>query len=140
MLRGTNVPMMMKRVANSLVRPSHSEFRSGPLFLPAEGDEGLDIASLRRRADIPIDRPSGSARPLIGPAIRFSKRVLRRGLRWYLQPIVAEQGRFNHATLDLIEGLRLRQEAMRWELESLREAAAAGSEDPVSPAPGEPLA
>jgi hypothetical protein len=46
--------------------------------------------------------------------------VVRRGLRWYIAPIVAQQIRFNHATLEVIERLRLQNEALSAEVEDLQ--------------------
>ena len=83
-----------------------------------EGDDDLGIALLRGPADIQIELPSGSDRLVIGPAIRFSKRLVRRALRWYVAPIMAQQSRFNHSLLDLVERLRLENERLRTEVES----------------------
>lgn len=44
-------------------------------------------------------QPLHSDRPLIGPAITFSKRAVRRLLSWYVQPIAHEQTEFNLALL-----------------------------------------
>src|SRR5207248_3205659 len=52
------------------------------------------------------------ARPIVGPAVRFAKRVVRRGLRWYVKPIMEQQSRFNHAVLDLTERVRLSYEKL----------------------------
>lgn len=125
MLRETDLPQMMTRVATTLRRAGRSpEGAVGVMHLAAEGDDEVPVGVVRGRADISIEFPSGSARPVIGPAILFAKRVVRRGLRWYLAPIVEEQSRFNHSVLDLLESLRLQQERLRADLDDLRERVA----------------
>ena len=52
---------------------------------------------------------------MIGPAIRFAKRLVRRSLRWYVAPIMEQQTRFNHSLLDMLERLRLENEKLRSE-------------------------
>lgn len=122
MLRETDVPRMMTRVATTLQRAGRTpKGATGVMHLAAEGDEEVPVGVVRSKADISIDSPSGSARPVIGPAILFGKRVVRRGLRWYMAPIVEEQSRFNHSMLDLVESLRLQQEQLRADLDDLRE-------------------
>lgn len=123
MLRGTDVPTLMVRVETALARarrrPSHS---SAPIFVHREGDDEIGITRLRTPATVEIEFPSGSDRPVVGPAVRFAKRIVRRGLRWYVKPIIDQQNRFNHAVLDLAERLRLQNEQLRNELEDLRGA------------------
>jgi hypothetical protein len=122
MLRETDVPRMMTRVATTLQRAARTPKGAvGVMHLAAEGDEEIPVGFVRTKADISIDAPSGSARPVIGPAILFGKRVVRRGLRWYMAPIIEEQSRFNHSMLDLVESLRLQQERLRADLDDLRE-------------------
>jgi hypothetical protein len=99
----------MARVEATLEDAARSQGAArGVLPLAPEGDAEVNVGRLRHAADIDIEFPSGSDRPLVGGAIRLAKRVVRRGLRWYLSPIVDQQTRFNHAALDLIERLRLR--------------------------------
>jgi hypothetical protein len=123
------VNVMMTRVETALARAARARRRStgpngsdaapkGPIYVFPEGDDDLGIALLRGPADIQIELPSGSDRLVIGPVIRFAKRVVRRGLRWYVEPIMAQQTRFNHSLLDLVERLRLENERLRTEVES----------------------
>jgi hypothetical protein len=125
MLRETDVPRMMTRVATTLQRAARTpQGAAGVVHLAAEGDDEVPVGTVRAGADISIEFPSGSARPVVGPAILFAKRLVRRGLRWYLAPVVEEQSRFNHSVLDLLEGLRLQQERLRSDLDDLRERVA----------------
>ena len=125
MLRETDVPQMMTRVATTLRRAARTpEGAVGVMHLAAEGDDEVPVGIVRAKADISIEFPSGSARPVVGPAILVAKRMVRRGLRWYLAPIIEEQSRFNHSVLDLLEGLRLQQERLRADLDDLRERVA----------------
>lgn len=127
MLRETDVPRMMTRVATTLQRARRTPKGAvGVMHLAAEGDDEVPVGIVRNAADISIEFPSGSARPVIGPAVLMGKRLVRRGLRWYLAPIIEEQSRFNHSVLDLIESLRLQQERLRADLDDLREQLAGG--------------
>jgi len=126
MLNGTDVPTLMVRVETALARARRRpEHASGPIFVHREGDDEIGIARLRMPATVEIEFPSGCDRPVVGPAVRLAKRIVRRGLRWYVKPIMDQQNRFNHAVLDLAERLRLQNEQLRNELEELREAQAA---------------
>lgn len=122
-MRGMSVPTMMTRVETALVRASRQPggvSAEGPIFVATEGDAEMGIAALRDKATIELELPSGSDRPVIGTAIRFGKRVVRRGLRWYAKPPWDQQARFNHALLDLIEKLRLQNERLRNEVDDLK--------------------
>jgi hypothetical protein len=127
--RTTDVPAMMSRVEATLDAAEVSpEGATGVLRIKPEGDHQVNVARMRQRADIETDFQSGSDRPLVGPAVRFAKRLARRSLRWYLAPMMEQQSRFNHATLDAIEQLRLRVNRLTGELERAR----AESEEPPS--------
>jgi len=120
-LKGSDVPTLMTRVETALARASRVPGRAGrPIVVHREGDDEVGVARLRTPATVQIEFPSGSARPVVGPGIRFAKRVVRRALRWYVAPIIEQQNRFNHAVLDLAERLRLQNEQLRNQLEALR--------------------
>jgi hypothetical protein len=123
MRTGSDVNVMMTRVETALARAARARRRGdevveGPIYVLPEGDDDLGIALLRGPADIQVELPSGSDRPVVGPVIRFGKRVVRRGLRWYVAPIMHQQTRFNHSLLDLVERLRLENERLRAEIEA----------------------
>ena len=90
------------------------------MFVFSEGDDDLGIAHLRDPATVRVEFHSGSDRRVVGPAIRFAKRAVRRSLRWYVAPMWEQQNRFNHALLDMLEKLRLQNESLRTELDELQ--------------------
>ena len=122
MLQGNDVPRMMTRVHATLQRAERSHVAGEPsvYIVSPVGDSDLATARLRHLADIQIEFHSGSARPVIGPTVRLAKRAVRRGLRWYLGPIAAQQTRFNHAAVEMLEKLRLQNEALSADLERLQ--------------------
>ena len=122
MLQGNDVPRMMTRVQATLQRAERSlgTGEASVYVVSPVGDSDLATARLRHLADIQIEFHSGSDRPVIGPTIRLAKRAVRRGLRWYLGPIVAQQTRFNHAAVEMLEKLRLQNEALSAEVERLQ--------------------
>jgi hypothetical protein len=112
---------MMGRVKTTLDIAERSLGRArGFVRLPPEGDVRVNVARMRRRAEIDMEFLSGSDRPKLGVAVRFAKRLVRRSLRWYIGPMMAQQSRFNHATLDAIEQLRMRVNQLDAELDQLR--------------------
>lgn len=122
MLQGNDVPRMMTRVQATLQRAERAHVAGEPAVYVVSpvGDSDLATARLRHLADIQIEFHSGSARPVIGPPIRLAKRAVRRGLRWYLGPIAAQQTRVNHAAVEMLEKLRLQNEALSAEVERLQ--------------------
>ena len=129
MMRNTEVPQLMTMVEAALLRATTSAQPRGPIILTPDGEGDMDIARLRHRAAIDIELHSGSDRPGIGPAIVFAKRLVRRGLRWYLKPAFDQQSNFNHTVLDLIERSRLEHERLRNEVDLLRKASEPGVAD-----------
>ncbi|HEX3540486.1 MAG TPA: hypothetical protein VHT75_08605 [Acidimicrobiales bacterium] len=82
----------------------------GTLVFDGTNPNLFGATNLRRAATIPTEFHSGSARPLVGPVIAQTKRVVRRALRWYVAGIIDQQSRFNHQVVDAIENLTVRQE------------------------------
>lgn len=119
MLRGADVPRVMTRVEAALTRQARrgDDDADRVVFVDQDGFGDLGTAHLRGPADLVIEFHSGSARPVIGPAVRLAKRAVRRSLRWYLKPIMEQQSRFNHAMLDLAERLGMQEEKLALELE-----------------------
>ena len=89
MLSGEQVPRVMTRVEAALTRQARPSGGSDRVvFVDREGHGELGTAHLRRPATIEIEFHSGSARPLVGAAIRLTKRAVRRSLRWYVKPMM----------------------------------------------------
>lgn len=132
MMRNNEVPQVMTMVETALL-DAGSPGAERLIFLTPEVSSDADIARLRHAATIEVDRPSGSDRPVVGPAIVLAKRVVRRGLRWYLRPAFEQQTSFNHGLVDLLERAQLENERLRREVERLRRPAPDG---PAQPGPG----
>lgn len=110
----------MTRVEGALTRQARTSSGSDRVvFVDREGHGELGTAHLRRPATIEMEFHSGSARPLVGAAIRLTKRAVRRSLRWYVQPMMEQQSRFNHAILDTVEQLRMHDEQLQTDLLAL---------------------
>ncbi len=119
----------MTRVEGALTRQARPSSGSDRVvFVDREGHGELGTAHLRRPASIEMEFHSGSARPLVGAAIRLTKRAVRRSLRWYVKPMMEQQSRFNHAALDLIEKARLENERLHSRLAALESEAAQAPE------------
>jgi len=63
-------------------------------------------------AIVESSRPLRSNRPVVGPAVVFGKRALRRLLSWYVHPAVHDQNRFNLALLRELRSLEARLERL----------------------------
>jgi O-antigen chain-terminating methyltransferase len=123
MLRGAQVPRVMTRVEAALHRHERASDTDDErvIYVDPDGYGELGTAHLRGPADLEIEFHSGSARPVIGPVVRAAKRAVRRGLRWYIKPIMEQQSRFNHAMLDIVERLRMQDEQLlTGEIENVR--------------------
>jgi len=114
-----DVSSVMTRVQTILVRSARSGEAAGTVFLHGGEADDIGIARMREPATIAIEFPSGSDRPVVGPAVRFAKRAVRRGLRWYVGPIIEQQSRVNHMLLDVMERLHLQNERLTCEVETL---------------------
>lgn len=142
-----DVSSVMTRVQTLLIRAARTGASTGTVILHGGQADDIGIARLRDPAKVAIEFPSGSDRPVVGPAVRFAKRAVRRGLRWYVGPIVEQQNRVNQAMLDVMERLHLQNERLACELELLagesddlaaRKGAAerAPRDDPAEPGQG----
>jgi len=112
MLRGSDVPRTMRAVEAALTKLASRPQALRPAVTYVVPDHEIDprMARLRSMATIRTEFHSGSARPVVGGAVRLAKRLVRRGLRWYVDPVMEQQTRFNHAVLDVVDQLRLAQE------------------------------
>ena len=63
-------------------------------------------------AIVESSRPLRSDRPVVGAAVVFGKRALRRMLSWYVHPAVHDQTRFNLAILRELRSLEARLETL----------------------------
>lgn len=127
-----DVPSVMTRVQTVLIRAARTGESAGTVFLHGGGGDDIGVARLRGPADIAIEFPSGSDRPVIGPAVRLAKRAVRRGLRWYVGPIIEQQSRVNQGLLDVMERLRLQNERLTAEVEALGQALEERSRPPAA--------
>jgi SAM-dependent methyltransferase len=92
----------------------------------SEGESTFDAYQSRRReaealwavsAERPfLSRPGAWGRAR-GLALRPAKRILRKLMRWYVEPLAADQRRFNAAVLRLSDALSERDDASRASLE-----------------------
>jgi len=130
MLRDTDVPTMMMRVEATLDAAARSPHgANGVLKVANEGDHHLNVGRTRQLAAIELEFPAGSDRAVVGRAIALAKRGLRRSLRWYVTPMIQQQTRFNHAAVDLFEGLRLSLDRLSRRIDALQQPSAVAAAD-----------
>jgi hypothetical protein len=98
--------------AEAEVRKGRAQGRYSPELLNMiesgfELSAGDFAAAPEALAHIPSGRPLHASGPL-GPVVVAAKRLLRRMLAWYVQPIAADQSRFNEAILTELRRLERR--------------------------------
>lgn len=86
-----------------------------------------------RTARIDGEPPIASSRPVVGPGVRFVKRLIRRSLRWYLQPVVEQVNRHNAAVIDVLGAHNREILELRREVERLRRRVAELEEEHEAP-------
>ncbi len=98
--------------------------------------KGRNLAELRRSADAVNDLWFVSAHlpitwdiPVAGQALALTKRVVRILLRWYINPIIEQQNRFNSAATRAITELTAYQEHLTRDWLLLEERIARLEED-----------
>jgi hypothetical protein len=74
---------------------------AGPQLSPVR--DAADLASVS--AHLPLQ----SALPFVGALVVMVQRVLRLGLRWYINPIVEQQNAFNDSVVRALTELEIRQ-------------------------------
>lgn len=83
---------------------------------------GPQLSSVRDAADlssVSAHLPLQSSLPVVGPLIVLAQRVLRLGLRWYINPIVEQQNAFNDSVVRALTELEMRQSAIDRRLDKL---------------------
>jgi SAM-dependent methyltransferase len=95
----------------------------------AGGTNGAGRFAPRRReaeqlwavsADRPFQHRPGPYGRLRGLALSPLKSVVRKAMRWYVEPLAADQRRFNAAVLKLVDSLWARGDRQQAELDALR--------------------
>jgi hypothetical protein len=83
---------------------------------------GPQLTSVRDAAElssVSAHLPLQSALPMVGPVIVLAQRVLRLGLRWYINPIVEQQNAFNDSVVRALGELELKQTELTRRLDKL---------------------
>jgi hypothetical protein len=84
---------------------------SGPELSPVR--DAADLASVS--AHLPLQ----STLPVVGPLVVFVQRVIRIGLRWYINPVVEQQNAFNDSVVRALTELEMRQNELNRRLDSI---------------------
>ena len=118
-LADRDVSHVMMHVKAGILRNENASPASNVVVIDMDSDE-FGVSHLRKRAHIAVDGEIGSARPVIGKAIRFAKRVVRRCLRWYIKPSWEEQSAINRELIEAMNRLYVQNEELRAELTVLK--------------------
>ncbi len=78
-----------------------------------------------RSAEVRVEEPPPSTRPLVGPLIGAGRRAVARALRWYLPPVADQVTRHNRAVVDVLQEHNRHIVELHLELERLRRRVAA---------------
>jgi len=112
----------------SELREQVKERRARFTYSNADDPHALNLAELRKSADAVNDTWFVSAHlpvtwdlPVVGRLGSYTKRLVRILLRWYINPIVEQQNRFNSAVARAIVEISAYQERMTREWQLLEE-------------------
>ena len=115
----------------SELREQVKERRARFSYTNADDPHTLNLAELRKSADAVNDTWFVSAHlpvtwdlPLVGRLGSYTKRLVRILLRWYINPIVEQQNRFNSSVARAIVEITAYQERMTREWQFLDERVA----------------
>ena len=109
-------------VKAALITARHDQMSgnsAGPVIVDF-GNDTTKLGALRKSALIIVDGEVGSARPGIGRAIRFTKRAIRRLLRWYIKPPFQQQSAVNVGLISALQQLQVQHDELKTELILLR--------------------
>ena len=105
MLSGSDVPPMMSRVREGLEIQRLLPEMPNPIIFEGEGLGEYGIAILRDKARLKTDlRPKAYGR--LKGLKALVKRIILRGIGWYLFPLHQQQSEFNESLIGVIEKLR----------------------------------
>jgi hypothetical protein len=96
------------------------EIRPDPAFAAGPAWE----EAVRTAATSP-DPPIVSTRPVVGPVLRWLKRLVARSLRWYVAPVAAQVTAHNQAVVDVLAEHSRQLIELRREVDRLRRRVAA---------------
>ena len=112
----------------SELREQVKERRARFTYTDAEDPHALNLDALRKSADAVNDTWFVSAHlpvtwdlPVVGRLGSYTKRLVRILLRWYINPIVEQQNRFNSSVARAIVEITAYQERMAREWQLLEE-------------------
>jgi len=112
----------------SELREQVKERRARFTYSNADDPHALNLAELRKSADAVNDTWFVSAHlpvtwdlPVVGRLGSYTKRLVRILLRWYINPIVEQQNRFNSAVARAIVEITAYEERMTREWQLLEE-------------------
>lgn len=79
----------------------------------ADVDAAAAIERAQRQATLSAHWGLTSSIPVVGPLVVLGQRVLRIGLRWYINPIVEQQNAFNDAAVAALFELEMENQRLR---------------------------
>lgn len=102
------------------VRRSGSDPGSGPRGLDGEGERRAARAEAERLWPVSADRSLRLRPGVRGGVGTPAKAVLRKLMRWYVEPVAYDQRSFNAALLRLVDDLQTQVDRLEAELRALR--------------------
>lgn len=75
-----------------------------------EDEADFQLSMMRSTEKLTPNAPIVAWRPVIGPIIKFFKKLTRKLINWYIVPICESQSKYNSAATDMLEDLEYRLE------------------------------
>ena len=95
------------------IRKAVAERRGAELGGRVEAGAAGAIERAQRHAAVSAHWGLTSSVPVVGPLVVLFQRVLRIGLRWYINPIVEQQNAFNDAAVAALFELEMENQRLR---------------------------
>ena len=80
-----------------------------------------NLENMKRTQEIYSLKPITSKRKFFAPLVIYFKRIVRRLMRWYVEPVYEKQMKFNNADIKAIDKLIKNQEDLTSRIEQLEE-------------------
>ena len=101
-------------------RSRSSKRNAGRMIEEDEAD--FQLSMMRSTEKLVPNAPIIAWRPVIGPVIKFFKKLTRKLINWYIVPICENQSKFNSAATDMLEDLEYRLEDVEAKKKQLEKA------------------
>lgn len=111
-----------RQIENALAELRSAVRKEAGYLIEDEVPAGPQLSAVRDAADlssVSAHLPLQSTLPVVGSLVVLVQRVIRLGLRWYINPIVEQQNAFNDSVVRALTEMELRQNELNRRLDAM---------------------